>query len=296
MPSNSQSAPSIEPRVVFTGRNTLRYKDVKFTLDDFRRVAKDLVNDTEKLLWKELLFCKDNSCITTINVNQLKYGMEDPSKNHCFPRRDGNPINVAGGPNAILDRASAMPSTRNEITFSLDTHDPTFSQAFQIEYQAALHRFLCCLFCVIHVTGGLPMTDKQVLSIRYIDNGRRARNLYTDSESGVLMIIPEKRNVHSGPAPRFLPPQVSKMLIAYLTTVVPFLEMVDLEPPTMVPEKGWVFDYFGSGAWLTLPMDFSSEFKKRLGISIDADDYRRIVLAIAEKEGMRDFVRLANAE
>jgi hypothetical protein len=296
MSSNSQSEPSTEPRVVFTGRNTLRYKDAKFTLDDFRRVAKGLVNDAEKLLWNELMFCKDNSCIDAIDVRQLKYGMDDPSKDHCFPRRDGNPINVAGGPNAILDRASTMPSTRDEITFSPDTHDPIFSRTFQINYQVALHRFLCCLFCVIHVIGGLPMTDKQVLSIRYIDNGRRPRNLYIDSESGAIMIIPEKRNVNSGPAPRFLPPQVSKMVIAYLTTVVPFIETMDLGPPTMVPEKGWVFDYFGSGAWLTLPMEFSSEFKKRLEISVDANDYRRIVLAIAEKQGMRDFVRLANAE
>lgn len=296
MSSNSQSESSNEPRVMFTGHNTLRYKDVKFTVDDFRRVAKDIVNDTEKLLWKELLFCKDNRCITAININQIKYGMEDPSGNHCFPRRDGNPIHVADGPKGILDRASAMPSTRDEITFNPDIHDPTFSQTFQINYQAALHRFLCSLFCVIHVTGGLPMTDKQVLSLRYIDYGKRVRNLYTDDLSGAIMIIPAKRNVHSGPAPRFLPPQVSKMIIAYLTTVVPFLEMMNPELPTMVPEKGWVFDYCGSGAWLTLPMDFSSEFKKRLGISIDADDYRRIVLAIAEKQGMQDFVRLANAE
>jgi hypothetical protein len=110
------------------------------------------------------------------------------------------------------------------------------------------------------------------------------------------MIIPEKRNVNSQRALRFLPPQVSKMLIAYLTTVVPFLEMVDLEPPTMVPEKGWVFDFWGPGAWLSLPMDFSSEFERRLGVSIDAGDFRRIILAIAEKVGNKTMVRLANEE
>ena len=102
------------------------------------------------------------------------------------------------------------------------------------------------------------------------------------------MIVPNDK------LPRFLPLQVSQMVIAYLTTVVPFLEMMDLDPPTMLEdEKGYLFDYFGSGAWRTLPMFFSDEFKNRLGLGIDADDYRRIVLAIAEKEGLEKFVDAA---
>jgi hypothetical protein len=63
----------------------------------------------------------------------------------------------------------------------------------------------------------------------------------------------------------------------------------------MVQEKGRLFDYFGHGAWLALPMEFSSEFKRRLGVSMDADDFRRITLAIAE-EGWQNFVMVANAE
>ena len=80
------------------------------------------------------------------------------------------------------------------------------------------------------------------------------------------------------------------MVIAYLTTVVLFLEMMDLEPLTMLEdEKGYLFDYFGSTVWLTLLMAFSYKFKKRLRIAIDPDDFRRIVLAIAKKEELREF-------
>lgn len=139
------------------------------------------------------------------------------------------------------------------------------------------------------------MTDRQVLGLRYIAKGPYVRQLYVYDDC--VMILPPKGRVGSDDSvPRFLPPQVSRMIIAFLATVVPFLKMVDLEPPTMLEdEKGYLFDYFGSGAWLTLPMAFSDEFKRRLGIAIDTDDYKRISLAIAEKEGMKDFINAAKA-
>ena len=140
------------------------------------------------------------------------------------------------------------------------------------------------------------MTDRQVLAIRYINNGRQIRQLYL--HDGMVMIVTPRGHVRSpnDALPRILPLQVSQMVIAYLTTVVPFLEMMDLEPPTMLEdEKGYLFDYFGLGAWLTLPMAFSDEFKKRLGIGIDADDFRRIALAIAEKKGLGNFNDAAKA-
>jgi hypothetical protein len=93
--------------------------------------------------------------------------------------------------------------------------------------------------------------------------------------------------------PRFLPRQVSQIVIAYLTTVVPFLERMDLEPPTMRGEKGYLFDYVGSTAWLALPMAFFYEFERRMGLGIDADDFRRIAVTLAENAGMEDFSKAA---
>ena len=294
-PSN-QSETSAEPRIVFTKHDTFQYKGITITFDRFRRVMQGLVKDAQELLWKELLFCDDDSSITSIDVSRLTDGLDDQGHDHRFLQNDSNCLNIAGGPKAILDSASASPSLRNEISFRPGTHNPVFSLTFQIKYQSALHIFLKYLFAIIHTTGGLPMTDRQVLSIRYINNGSQIRQLYL--HENVVMIVTPRGHLRSSndALPRFLPPQVSQMVIAYLTTVVPFLEMMDLEPPTMLEdEKGYLFDYFGSGAWLTLPMAFSDEFKKRLGIGIDADDFRRIALAIAEKKGLVNFNDAAKA-
>jgi hypothetical protein len=167
------------PRVEFPNHGTYRYKGVTFKDEDLRRAIHEFCDEAEELLWKELLFCKDNGCLTAIDLEELKYDQEDPSGDHCFPRRDGRPLTVAGGPDAILERASTTPSTRNEITFRPGARYPAFSLAFQLKYQSALHRFLCYIFCLIHSTAGVPMTDKQVLSLRYID-GRRylSKSLY----------------------------------------------------------------------------------------------------------------------
>src|SRR5277367_3856148 len=108
------------------------------------------------------MFCKDNKCFNTIDLHQLKYDREELSE-HCFPRLDGRPLQVAGGPGAILERASNAPSTRRDITRTPGAEYPSFSQTFQLHYQSALHRFLLYTFCMIHCLGGVPMTDKQVL-------------------------------------------------------------------------------------------------------------------------------------
>jgi hypothetical protein len=40
-------------------------------------------------------------------------------------------------------------------------------------------------------------------------------------------------------------------------------------------------------------MDFSYEFEKRMGLGIDADDFRRIAVTLAENAGMEDFSKAA---
>jgi hypothetical protein len=107
-------------------------------------------------LWKDLLFCDDDSSISSIDVSRLTDGLDDQGPGHRFLQNDGNCLNIAGGPKAILPRASALPSLRNEISFRPGTHNPVFSATFQIEYQLALQKFFIYLFAIIHTTGGLP--------------------------------------------------------------------------------------------------------------------------------------------
>ena len=99
----------------------------------------------------------------------------DQGHHHRFLQNNNNNLNIAGGPEAILDCALVLSSMRNEISFEPGTRNPIFSPTFQIKYQGALHVSLKCLFAIIHLIWGMPMTDRQVLAIRYINNGRQAR-------------------------------------------------------------------------------------------------------------------------
>jgi hypothetical protein len=110
------------------------------------------------------------------------------------------------------------------------------------------------------------MTDQQVLEIGYLNNGSKIRQLYLHADM-VMIVTPRSHAPSPNYAlPRFLPRQVSQIVIAYLTNVAPFLEMMDLEPPIMRGEKEYLFDYVGSIAWLTFANGLLLRVRKTYGI------------------------------
>jgi hypothetical protein len=259
----------------------MRYKGVSFTMSAFKEQLHTLLDHTTKVMWKDLLLCKDASCLDAIDISGLKDDMDGDS----LPLD----LKVAGGPEAIFERGYAN-SNEDGPCFESGTREPSF--VFQIKFQSALHKFLGNLFILLHLTGGLPMTDRQVVSLRYTKEGDQRRHLFIND--GLVMAIPNFRFRGDEPVLRFFPWDVSRLILAYLSTVVPFLKMVDMEPPPMLEDiRGYLFDYYGSSAWITMPMDFSYHFKEKLGVEVDAEGYRDISLAIAEKLDVGLMVELA---
>ena len=91
-------------------------------------------------------------------------------------------------------------------------------------FEASVQKFLEYLLLLFHMTGGQPAREPEILSMRW-RNGDTIRNIFVDY--GLVVGIPRYHKTRSTtredrPIPRFLPAAVSKLVVYYLTIVIPF--------------------------------------------------------------------------
>jgi len=87
-----------------------------------------------------------------------------------------------------------------------------------------VQKFLEHLLLLFHMTGGQPAREPEILSMRW-RNGDTIRNIFVDYS--LVVGIPRYHKTRSTtredqPIPRFLPAAVSKLVVYYLTIVIPF--------------------------------------------------------------------------
>ena len=110
-------------------------------------------------------------------------------------------------------------------TFMVDRgSEPSWKQSTFQSYEASVERFLEHLLILFHMTGGQPARESEVLSMRW-RNTDTIRNTFIDY--GLVVGIPHYNKTRSvsgkdRPIPRFLPSCVSKLVVQYLTIVIPF--------------------------------------------------------------------------
>ena len=80
--------------------------------------------------------------------------------------------------------------------------------------------------------------------------------------------------------PRFLTPKISTFLVAYLSEILPFLQLLD-RTKDVATTKGLIFSANGE-PWLTKRLTdvLVRESSKRIGFRLNTQDYRHIAIAI----------------
>ena len=149
-----------------------------------------------------------------------------------------------------------------------------------------MQKFLEHLLLLFHMTGGQPAREPEILSMRW-RNGDTIRNIFVDY--GLVVGIPRYHKTRSTtredrPIPRFLPAAVSKLVVYYLTIVIPFRYALLRRTNSGMSLSSflWANPSNPNEPWKPEKMSqiMVRESKMYMGRAMDIQSYRHIAIAI----------------
>jgi superfamily II DNA helicase RecQ len=212
--------------VTWTGEDELLYKDLAFTMGDFRGFIHGLVGATHRILQQQLLLLSDPAAVPVIPWDRLR---DDPTQGKagwCFldDSRTRWPVDGATWMTDRLGRADPqlqrfVPSTTG--TLSMTAID---------QYMTRVVEFREKLSVAIHICSGQPARAPELLSLRHRNTAGTFRNVFI--EDGMVAVASKyhKAFYASNDAKiihRYLPREVGELVVWYLWLVVPFVEQLE---------------------------------------------------------------------
>jgi superfamily II DNA or RNA helicase len=209
--------------VTWMGQDELLYKDLHFTMGEFRGFIHGLVGETRRILRRHLLLAPGPIKIPAIPWEQLR---DDPtqSKSGWSFLQDSRTKWPTDGATWLRDRFA-----QGESHFSGFIH-PTTQELHMGKIDQYLDRvveFREKLSVGIHICAGQPARAPELLSLRHRNTDTAFRNVFIEDGMVALATKYHKGFYASNDAKiihRFLPREVGELLVWYLWLVLPFVE------------------------------------------------------------------------
>lgn len=210
--------------VSWIGNDRLLYKDISFTMGEFRHFIHTMVSDTRSLLCNRLLFTDDQDPVPVIPWGALYDDVTHSAVGWSF-LKDTRTTWPVDGPEWLLRRI------RHSTTLSRRFLDPTGKQLHINAIDMYLNdvvMFRERLSIAVHICGGQPARGKELLSIRHRNTpGGGQRDLFI--EDGMVTLVTkyhkgfyasnDTKVIH-----RYLPREIGELVVWYLWLVLPFVE------------------------------------------------------------------------
>lgn len=215
--------------VGWMNQDRLLYKQLEFTMGDFKGFVHGLVGTTRELLHHELLFDSEpgGPGVPTIPWREIR---DDPTQrghgwNFLQDPRTQWPVT---GTQWLLDRVRTESGLQRNFT---EANAGRFRMGAIDSYLQRVVRFREKLCIAVHVSGGQPARAPELLSIRHhnTDSGGH-RNIFV--EDGLVVFVTQ---YHKGfyasndtkVIHRYLPREVGELVVWYLWLVLPFVERLE---------------------------------------------------------------------
>nr|GEZ17793.1 RecQ helicase L2 [Tanacetum cinerariifolium] len=282
--------------VEWVGQEQLLYKDLQFSMAQFRGMIHGLVTESRRLLMDELLFSSSRAAEPVPSVPWE--GLRD------------NPTEQQPGWNFLKDQRTRMPVDGERWLFQRVRQDAAVRDRFikrgtqsginphEVErYMDQVIAFREKLIVLMHMTGGQPARGTEMMSVRHSNTVAGGhRNIFIEDGMVVFATRYHKGYNVSGDVKiihRYVPREVGELLVYYMWLVLPFQQQLE----AMVWEK----ESMSSHMWPADPSgrkwtsDRFREMLKResrigLGLELTIPAYREIAIGIS-----RRFLRKSTA-
>ncbi|KAJ5443111.1 hypothetical protein N7445_004862 [Penicillium cf. griseofulvum] len=282
--------------ITWTGEDRILYKDLHFTMRDFRAFIHGLTHALQQILYEELLVCGAEA-LPPIPWDAL---MDDPAQGQpgwCFldDPRTKLPVN---GAEWMMTRISREANLQRLF---LDSQKGQFRTTAIRSYLRAVVRFREKLSVAVHITGGQPSRAPELLSVRHRNTETAHRNIFIEDRLVVIATSYHKgfytRNdtklIH-----RYLPREVGELLVRYLWLVLPFLKRLQVLTPEQTPTRTaeayiWAPDPSTGRVWSSGRFREALRNESAIGLhghTLNISSYRDIAIGIS-----RRFLRTASA-
>jgi hypothetical protein len=221
----------------------LSYKTIELTMNNFRWFLRDQVQEVQEQLHALLLLpdCEPEMRASYIPHLRLASLKDDPSVGTAgwsFLQDQRNGGLLGDRQRWLLGRVRDDKRLRRRFFANVDTLE--WNKKHVATYGSRAYAFLRRLLLLIHMTGGQPARATELLTVRWRNSkDGLVRSLFV--ENGLVLFITSYHKNYSMSSAtkiiyRYLPVEVSELVVYYVWLVAPFLEQLSILTP--VPNIG----------------------------------------------------------
>ena len=281
-----------EGHVDWVGEQIL-YKQIQFSMADFRGMVHGLVERTRRLLMEDLLFRKDpiinQEPLPQIPWTQLRDNPVDATRRWNFIRDQRNPWGVIDHESWLWAQIGKNQNVEKQWVKSQD-QEIRWQRTRVDDYMQQVVNFREKLLVLMHFTGGQPARAPEILSIRHWNTTRgEHRNIFI--EHGLVVSVTRGHKGYSMKGDvkvihRYLPQEVGELVVLYLLLVLPLQQKLELAV--------WKKDEVSAFVWPADPpgRQFTSERMRKcikreseigMGVGLTIQSYREISIAMSRR-------------
>jgi hypothetical protein len=271
---------------------TVRYRDTSFSMGSFRDFIATQVEKAQRSL-EDLLLLHPKECrqdvVPSVALHRLKDDHSNGQKGWNFLNDPRNAEQLREGDDWLFNRVLENDWLKDEMV-SLTQEDQVIWKKNAVQaYFAKLDQFLEQMLLLIHITSGQPARGTELLSLQHSNTAQgHHRNVFI--EEGLISTVTSYHKGYNITGStkiihRYLPKEVSELLVYYLWLVLPFSQKLDmLVYKRIAPLSSFLWPK-GTESWkasrLTsvLSREGGAHFKTPLNILI----YRHIAIAISRQ-------------
>ncbi|KIV98766.1 uncharacterized protein PV09_09464 [Verruconis gallopava] len=245
-------------------------------LRKFQQMVRDIITESEDILWQELLWMAGREERFTMKLDQIVDDVTFAKRGLSFIHREEN--GLQGGLEWMLNRV--MQTTQGQ---RLRSKDGKWNIKRVKQYVYRIERWLELLLCGVHMVSGQPGRGTEVTTMRHVNGILQDRNIFV--VDGQVMTVVRYHKSQSQwdrlkVVPRFLPWRLGQLMAVYLAYLQPFHEYLIVQCL-----GGGFHDYVwadGRGPWDTMRLTriLARETEKRLGVRLTTLDYRHVAVGI----------------
>lgn len=273
--------------------SSVTYKDTGFSMDALRKFVTGQVSKSQQELESLLLLHPDearDNVVPSVLLHRLQDNHSNEKKGWNFLQDQRNADQLQQGGNRwLLDRVLDNDWLRDEmLAMSSELQLQWKTKAVQA-YFDKVDAFLERLLLLIHMTGGQPPRGTELMSLQH-SNSAQGQHRGIFFEEGLISTVTSYHKGYNITGStkiihRYLPKEVSELLVYYLWLVLPFWQQLDIlvykrkDPPsTFLWPKG-------NSTWdpSRLTRVIAREARLYLDTTLGILTYRHLAIAISRQ-------------
>ncbi|KAI1663164.1 DEAD/DEAH box helicase [Pyrenophora tritici-repentis] len=214
--------------VEWTNGDELLYKELHFSMAQFRGMVHGLASESRRLLTEELMFGSKAAPVPAVPWESIRDNPTDerPGWNFLKDHRTSMPVN---GERWLFERVGKSASIRSRF-MKPGTQSGVDRQAVE-RYMDRVVEFREKLAVLMHMTGGQPARGPELLSVRHSNTVQGGhRNIFIEDGMVVFVTRYHKGYKVSGDVKiihRYLPREVGELVVWYMWLVLPFQQRLE---------------------------------------------------------------------